>query len=77
MKRGYTLVEIMVVVIIIGVFLSIIFTATMAAKSGRSTSFGINGFTETRCIDGYKFVIGSDHQPRQIMDSFGKGVPCQ
>jgi len=41
-----------------------------------SLSVGINGLTESRCIDGYKFIVGQDGQPRQIMDSVGHGVQC-
>jgi hypothetical protein len=52
------------------------YLVTINAHSGAMT-IGINGITETRCIGGYKFVIGSDGQARQIMDQFGKGVPCQ
>ena len=74
MKKGYTLIEIMVFIVIASVL--VIIFASFIFTTKNSSTFGINGFTETRCIDGYKFVIGSDHQPRQIMDSFGKGVPC-
>lgn len=77
MKNGYTLIEILILVIITAVIIVIFSILIRSAMNGDTTTWGINGYTETRCIDGYKFVIGSDHQPRQIMDSFGKGVPCQ
>jgi hypothetical protein len=41
-----------------------------------SLSVGLNGMTESRCIDGYKFIVGQDGQARQIMDSVGHGVQC-
>jgi hypothetical protein len=39
-------------------------------------SFGINGITEVRCIEGYKFVISQDGVTKQILDEFGKGAKC-
>lgn len=35
------------------------------------------GLTETRCIDGYKFVVGDGGQARQMVDANGRGVPCK
>jgi hypothetical protein len=32
--------------------------------------------TESRCIEGYKFIVGQEGQARQILDEFGKGVRC-
>ena len=50
----------------------------ISALHGNSTiSIGVNGMTESRCIEGYKFVIGEQGQPRQILDEFGKGVRCE
>jgi hypothetical protein len=49
----------------------------MGVKSNNTVSFGVNGLTEMRCIDGYKFIIGAQGQTRQVMDEFGKGVKCQ
>jgi type II secretory pathway pseudopilin PulG len=74
MKNGYTIIELMILIVIASIV--VIIVASFVSTNKNSSTFGINGVTETRCIDGYKFVIGSDHQPRQIMDSFGKGVPC-
>ena len=75
-QRGFTLIEMMVVVVIIGIVLVMIANAIGFASSDSSVSFGINGATESRCIDGYKFVIGQDGNARQILSEFGKGVPC-
>jgi hypothetical protein len=33
--------------------------------------------TESRCIEGYKFVIDQKGNSRQILDEFGKGVKCE
>lgn len=76
-QRGFTLVEFLFVVV--GVMLFVTMVANVAGfMSGKSTvSFGINGMTEMRCIDGYRFVIGEHGQARQVLDEFGKGAKCQ
>jgi hypothetical protein len=33
--------------------------------------------TESRCIEGYKFIVGQEGQARQILDELGKGVRCE
>ncbi len=76
-QRGFTLVKLMIGVIFVLVFLSIV-AGGVSALSGNSTiSFGINGTTESRCIEGYKFVLDQNGNSRQILDEFGKGVRCQ
>ena len=52
-------------------------TGVVGAINGNSNvSFGINGMTEARCIEGYKFIINQDGHTKQILDEFGKGVRC-
>lgn len=74
-QRGFTLIEIMIVLVIGLIIVQLIFGAIGSKNS--NISFGINGMTESRCIEGYKFIIGEQGQPRQILDEFGKGVRCQ
>ena len=75
-QKGFTLIELMVSV----VFLLCIGTFVMGAATGftgpNTISWGVNGMTEMRCIDGYKFVIGEHGQARQVLDEFGKGARC-
>lgn len=73
-QRGITLIEIMVVVAFALIIVSI-GMGFLGATRG-NVSMGINGIAESRCIEGYKFVIGEHGQPRQILDEFGKGVRC-
>ena len=58
------------------VFLSIIAGAVGSMSGNSNISYGINGMTESRCIEGYKFIMGTEGNPRQILDEFGKGVRC-
>ena len=76
-QRGFTLIEMMVAIVFflcIGMF---VFNAINGFNNAGSISFGINGMTESRCIEGYKFIVGQEGQARQILDEFGKGVRCE
>ena len=48
-----------------------------------SSSWGINGVVESRCIEGYKYIVGdSGHRyggntVTQVLDKDGHGVPCK
>jgi prepilin-type N-terminal cleavage/methylation domain-containing protein len=76
-QRGFTLIEMMVAVVIGLIVLMMIAGAISGTSSGNNISLGINGMTESRCIEGYKFIIGQEGQARQILDEFGKGVRCE
>jgi hypothetical protein len=66
----------MVVVVMLGI-VATIFMGAMGAKEGNSNvSFGLNGMVESRCIEGYKFIVTQD-TTRQVLDEFGKGVRCE
>ena len=75
-QRGFTLIEMMIVIVIIGIIALVAIGPVTGNSPSNSLSFGVNGLTELRCIDGYKFVIGDRGQARQVMDEFGKGVKC-
>jgi prepilin-type N-terminal cleavage/methylation domain-containing protein len=76
-RRGFTLIEFMIAIVMIGILGITIASITMGVAVGSSVSWGINGVTEMRCIEGYKFIVGQEGQARQVMDEFGKGVKCQ
>lgn len=76
-KRGFTLVELMIVVIFIGTIVSVVIVGFLGGiTKDADIQWGANGLTETRCIKGYNFVVGQDGSPRQILDEFGKGSKC-
>lgn len=76
-NKGFTLIEIMIVICIVGIISAIAIPAMMGQPvNTNSLSFGVNGTTETRCIDGYKFVVGRKGSVSQMMDENGHGVKC-
>jgi prepilin-type N-terminal cleavage/methylation domain-containing protein len=76
-QQGFTLIEIMVVFVIICTVMLLAFGGISSINSGSNVSIGINGMTESRCIEGYKFIVGQDGNARQILDEFGKGARCE
>ncbi len=71
-QRGYTLIELIIAIILfMGIFIGV------SAISGNNISWGLTGITETRCIEGYKFIITSEgRSSKQILDDKGHGVKC-
>ena len=76
-QQGFTLIEIMVVFVIICTVMLLAFGGISSINSGSNVSIGINGMTESRCIEGYKFIVSQDGNARQILDEFGKGARCE
>lgn len=79
-QHGFTLIELLITIVFVLTLGMIVITfvgAGTAAMSGNSSiTYGINGMTEARCIEGYKFIINQDGHTRQILDELGKGVKC-
>jgi len=75
--RGFTLIELMISIAIVGILVSVVFSAIKAGGSDSDISFGVNGIVETRCVGGYQFIVGAKGGARQVMDEFGHGVKCQ
>lgn len=77
-QRGFTFTEFIIAALIVAIVALTAMKFLLVGQSGSDNiTFGINGMTESRCIDGYKFIIGGDGQPRQIMNSVGHGVQCE
>lgn len=76
-QRGFTLIEVMIVIVMVGIVGITIMNIAMGVAVGSSVSYGVNGMTESRCIENYKFIIDQKGNSRQILDEFGKGVRCE
>ena len=76
-QRGFTLIEMMIVFVMIGIIVTVVAGAIGASQGNSNISYGINGMTESRCIEGYKFILDTKGNSRQILDEFGKGVRCE
>jgi prepilin-type N-terminal cleavage/methylation domain-containing protein len=76
-QRGFTLIEFFIALTFIAVLGTIVMGAVGAAKGDGSVSMGINGLMETRCVEGYRFVVDQQGNARQILDEFGKGARCE
>ena len=76
-QRGFTLIEVMIAFVVIGIITIIGFNVAGLASGNSSISYGVNGMTESRCIENYKFIIDQKGNSRQILDEFGKGVRCE
>lgn len=50
---------------------------TDSSEFASSFTIGLNGLTETRCINGMQFVVGQSGSVQQILGPNGGGIPCQ
>ena len=76
-QKGFTLIEMMIVIVMVMIVGSIILGAVGASNGNSNISIGINGMMETRCVEGYKFIVDQNGNTRQILDEFGKGARCE
>ena len=77
-QRGFTLIELIVGLTIFAIIALMLLPVIMGVPiSSNSVSWGVNGMTESRCIENYKFIVSQDGNARQILDEFGKGVRCE
>ena len=74
-QRGLTLIELLFMFFMLTVILLIGFGYLNTET--KNLSIGYNGVTETRCIDGYKFIIGERGRPTQMVDHHGNGIVCE
>ena len=77
MQKGFTLIEMMIAIGMVMILGAAVAGAVFGTSAQNTISYGVNGMTEIRCIDGYRFVIDQHGQARQVLDEFGKGSRCE
>lgn len=76
-QRGMTLIEIMILCVIASIVIMVAIPVLVGGANTSNITYGAMGMTESRCIEGYKFIIDQRGNSRQILDEFGKGVRCE
>lgn len=76
-QRGYfTMIEIMICIGIVAILGTVGFNVYHGVRGDSTVNYGINGMTESRCIDGYKFIVGERGFVQQVIGANGGGVQC-
>lgn len=76
-QRGMTLIEVIILIAIVAIVGSMLMAGFAGLSGNSNISIGVNGMMESRCVEGYKFVVDQNGHSRQILDEFGKGVRCE
>lgn len=71
-----TMFNIVFVLVVFGIIMTIGLNIYGVMTGNSTVSFGVNGTTEMRCIEGYKFTIDQRGRSVQVLDEFGKGLRC-
>lgn len=74
--KGFTLIELIGVLFVILIFVILVVNVSNGFTNNNSISFGFNGMVETRCVDGFKVMIGQRGYVEQLKDEKGNGVKC-
>lgn len=74
-SSGFSLIEIMIASVIVTI-LAAVLIPIFTGSSGNYT-YGTNGMTETRCINGLMFVVGRSGSVQQIIGESGGGISCK
>ena len=73
---GFTLIELMIVLVMCAL-IGIPIIARVAFSDGNNYTYGANGLTETRCINGLLFVVGQSGSVQQMIGESGGGISCK
>ena len=79
-SSGFSLIELLIVLAIIAILGTVVLIPVLTRSSGNHTygaTYGANGMTETRCINGLMFVVGQAGSVQQIIGESGGGISCK
>lgn len=71
--KGFTLIELMIVIAIIGVLAALI--QGHINDDGSTQNVNLI-YTETHCVEGYKYLVQDSGMPVRMLDDEGKGLKC-
>ena len=79
-NKGFTLIELMIVVAIIGVIASVVLpiltTNSSSGFAGPSASASYQPTAYERCLGGIRIVQNPDGSTYQLKDASGNGIKC-
>jgi prepilin-type N-terminal cleavage/methylation domain-containing protein len=76
MERGFTIIEAMIVVAIVGILFAIAIPAYLGKSNGPVATTRDRVVQDDTCQYGYAMVPGRDGRMVQLMDDQGHGVRC-
>ena len=90
MKKGFTLIEFMIIVAILGIISAIVLPMLSNKKSSQPqvnspSSFGVptqsqpleTSSLHVRCVAGVQFIVNANGTAQQIIGTNGGGISCQ
>lgn len=75
-SSGFSLIELMIVLAIITILGAVVLIPVLTGSADNYT-YGANGMTETRCINGLMFVVGQSGSVQQMIGESGGGISCK
>lgn len=78
-EKGSSLLALIAIVAIVAITFSIVFPGYVGKwfyYAPGTVTQGIIGATETKCLQGFVFIVGKDGTTQQVLNAQGAGVQC-